>query len=147
MKGGKLMAVGIVIFILGAMSAIAIFVRGQKAYIKRDLDYRRDKGRYYFEDGKLTLNSKNPYPQAALIEEIEHVLFTYDIWTIKNQFKYWVSLTIVKKDGTSMKKVSYVGFKTGSSPLLPEEVAKDLEDHGIKCVLPQGKGTIFGNRS
>lgn len=136
----------IVIFILGVMFAMTIFVRGQKAYLKRDLDYRRDKERYYFEDGKLILNSKSPYPQAALIEEIDHVLFTYDIWTIKNQFKYWIQLTIIKKDGTSMKKVRYFGFKTARFPLIPEDMAKDLETYGIKCVLPQGKGTIFGNR-
>lgn len=140
------MVLGWAILLLSVIGAITIFVRGRKAYQKRDLNYRMDKERYYFEDGKLVLNSKYPYPQAARVEEIDHVLFTYDIWTVKNQFKYWICLTIAKKDGSSMKKVKYFGYKTAKSPLLPEEIAKDLENHDIRCVLPQGKGTIFGNR-
>lgn len=31
-------------------------------------------------------------------------------------------------------------------PFDPQDAAKDLEEHGIRCELPSSRGTILGNR-
>ena len=108
--------------------------------------YRKDQGVYYFDNGNLVVNIPYPYrPRAVAVEDIDHVVFVYDILS-KDIGKYTVGVDIVKKDGTTVTGPGVV-IRQYVNPFSPEEAAKDLEAHGIRCELPTGKGSIFGNRS
>lgn len=107
--------------------------------------YRKDQGVYYFDNGNLVVNIAYPYrPRAVALDEIDHVVFVYDLYS-KDIGKYTVGLDIVKKDGATVTGPGVV-IRQYVNPFEPEEAARDLEAHGIRCELPTGKGTIFGNR-
>ena len=114
---------------------------------RREYLFRQGAGPIYFEDGKVFLNVSFPQPvQAALVSEIDHVLFDYDLWAWERGTACSVYLTIVKKDGTATKPVSYANSASEHHP--PEHLAHTLEASGIRCVMPEGQGSALrGNRA
>lgn len=117
----------------------------KKGDVKSEYLYRKDRGVYYFDNGKLVLNVPYPYrPRAVALEEIDHLIFIYDIYSME-MGKYTVGIDIVKKDGTTVTGPGFV-ISMPVNPFDPKEAAQDLEAHGIRCELPSGKGSILGNR-
>ena len=136
-----------VVFVVGFLGFMAFMViRTERKVARWDYRFRKDKGVYYFEDGKLILNAAYPQkPIGVPVAEIDHIVFTYDIMSMEGG-KYTLGLSIVKKDGTTTKNLGFV-IVPYINTLDPQDAAKDLEEHGIRCELPSGRGTFFGNRS
>lgn len=136
-----------VVFVVGFLGFMAFMViRTERKVARWDYRFRKDKGVYYFEDGKLILNAAYPQkPIGVPLAEIDHIVFTYDIMSMEGG-KYTLGLSIVKKDGTATKSLGFV-IVPYINPFDPQDAAKDLEEHGIRCELPSGRGTFFGNRS
>lgn len=134
------MTFGLIAIIFFIMSSIR-----KRGDAKAKYFYRKDQGVYYFDSGNLVINITYPYrPRAVALEEIDHVVFVYDIFS-KDLGKYTVGIDIVKKDGTTVTGPGVV-IRQYVNPFYPEEAAIDLEAHGIRCQLPAGKGSFFGNR-
>ena len=135
-----------VIFGIGFLGIMVFLVMRTKGKVNSwEYRFRKDKGVYYFEDGKLILNASYPQkPIGVPVEEIDHIVFTYDIKSMEIG-KYTLGLSVVKKDGTATKSIGFV-IASYINPLDPHDAAKDLEAHGFHCELPSGRGTFFGNR-
>lgn len=136
-----------IVFGVGFLGFMAFLViRTNRKVNSWEYRFRKDRGVYYFEDEKLILNASSPQkPIGVPVEEIDHIVFTYDIKSVE-MGKYTLGLSIVKKDGTATKSLGFV-IASYINPLDPHDAAKDLEAHGIRCELPTGRGTFFGNRS
>ena len=137
----------LIIFAVGFLGVMVFLVmRTRRKVDSWEFSFRKDKGVYYFEDEKLILNASYPQkPIGVPVKDIDHIVFTYDIKSME-MGKYALGLSIVKKDGTATKSLGFV-IASSMNPLDPHDAAKDLEDHGIRCELPSGQGTFFGNRS
>lgn len=136
-----------IVFGVGFLGFMAFLViRTNRKVNSWEYRFRKDRGAYYFEDEKLILNASSPQkPIGVQVEDIDHIVFTYDIKSVEIG-KYTLGLSIVKKDGTATKSLGFV-IASYINPLDPHDAAKDLEAHGIRCELPSGRGTFFGNRS
>lgn len=122
---------------------MVFFVIKQSERLRRQRKYnlRKDQDTFYFEDGDLVLNSL--VPQYAPVSQIDHVCFTYDIWSIENRKRYSFNVKIVMRDGTQTKDIVYTSFSHGNHVLRPKEIAAALEAQGIRCELPTGKGSLL----
>lgn len=136
-----------IVFGVGFLGFMVFLVMRTKQKVNSwEYRFRKDKGVYYFEDEKLILNASSPQkPIGVPVKEIDRIVFTYDIKSVE-MGKYTLGLSIIKKDGTAAKSIGFV-IVSYINPLDPHDAANDLEAHGLRCELPSGRGTLFGNRS
>lgn len=136
-----------IVFVIGFLGVMVFLVVHTKRKVNSwEYRFRKDKGVYYFEDENLILNASYPQkPIGVPVKDIDHIVFIYDIKSME-MGKYTLGLSIVKKDGTATKSRGFV-IASYMNPLDPHDAAKDLEERGLRCELPSGRGTFFGNRS
>ena len=145
--GEKLFFLAPFVMAFGLIAIVYLILRSirRRGDAKSAYLYRKDQGVYYFDNGNLVINIAYPYrPRAVAVAEIDHVVFVYDIRSME-MGKYTVGIDIVKKDGVKVTGPGVV-IRRYINPFDPQEAAEDLRTHGIRCELPTGRGSFFGNR-
>ncbi len=99
-------------------------------YTRSKYKNKGNAGAFFFEDGKLVLNTGLPY--AVPFGEIECVELPYNPWELENRLSYNLRVRVVKKSGQA-KNVFYKGFKTAKLAT-PADMKAALEEKGIRCV-------------
>jgi len=87
-------------------------------------------GAFFFEDGRLVLNTGIPYPIPY--GEIECVELHYSPRELERRLSYSLSIKVIKKDGKT-KRVFYKGYRTAKLAT-PADMKAALEERGIRCV-------------
>lgn len=117
-----------------AMLPVLIFV-GYILFSRSKYQNKSGAGAFFFEDGKLVLNTGVPYPIP--FEDIEAVELHYNPWELERSLSYSLSIKVLKTDGKS-KRVFYKGYRTAKLAT-PADMKAALEAHGIRCVEMTGR--------
>jgi len=92
-------------------------------------------GAFFFEDGRLVLNTGIPCPIP--FDEIERVELHYSPWELEHKLSYEMSVRVVRTNGKT-KRVFYKGYRTAKLAT-PADMKAALEKNGIRCVDVTGK--------
>ncbi len=99
-------------------------------YTRSKYKNKANAGAFFFEDGKLVLNTGLPY--AVPFGEIDYVELHYNPWELENRLSYNLRIKVVRRSGQT-KNVFYKGFKTAKLAT-PADMKAALEEKGIRCV-------------
>lgn len=130
-----LMFLGLIAVVYGILRAVRRRGDARSEYV-----YRKDKGHYYFDNGKLVINIPPVYrPWAVPVEEIGEVVVVYNTVSLG---KNALGFDIIKKDGTVAKGPGFVVYTHRFSV---EDTLADLRAHGIRCRTD--KKSVGGKRA
>ena len=120
---------------------LAIIAVVRIIFLKRQRDWeyhwRKDRGHFYMEDGKLFVNVAYPQRvQAVRLEELDHIDFHYSEKERARGAGFMIFLYLVKKDGTAGKDVTYL--HSLRHPYCPEEMMSELDELGVRYELSTG---------
>lgn len=99
-------------------------------YARSKYKNKTNAGAFFFEDGKLVLNTGLPY--AVPFGEIDRVELRYNPWELEHRLSYSLRVKVVRTSGQA-KTVFYKGFKTAKLAT-PADMKAALEANGIRCV-------------
>lgn len=111
------------------MLPVLAFV-GYMFYTRSKYQNRKNAGAFFFEEGKLVLNSGLPY--AVPYEDVECVELHYNSWELEHMLSYNLRVKLIQKSGKT-RTVFYKGYKTAKLAT-PADMKAALEEKGIRCV-------------
>ena len=120
------------IYYIGMLPVFAFVV--YMFYARSKYKNKANAGAFFFEDGKLVLNTGLPY--AIPFGEIECVELHYNPWELEHRLSYSLRVKVVRKSGQT-KNVFYKGYKTAKLAT-PADMKAALEEIGIRCVDAAG---------
>lgn len=103
---------------------------GYMFYTRSKYKNKANAGAFFFEDGKLVLNSGLPY--AVPYEDVERVELHYNLWELEHMLSYNLRVKLIQKSGKT-RTVFYKGYKTAKLAT-PADMKAALEEKGIRCV-------------
>ena len=116
------------IYYIGMLPVMAFVV--YMFYARSKDKNKANAGAFFFEEGKLVLNSGLPNPIP--FDEIDRVELHYNPWELTHQMSFNLRIRVVKTTGKT-KTVFYKGYKTAKLAT-PSDMKAALEERGIQCV-------------